>query len=165
MKEQLMSTRGEDLATRFTELSDTVVAEIDHLDSSDLAKVSEPEQWTVAALACHIANVYGGQADWTGLIVSDQPLPEITMADIDAMNAAEAARNARASKDEVLTRLRTNGDRMRSVLIGLSDADTERPVSFSLLNWQQVSLGDLIGMGLIEHIQEHLASIRATVEG
>lgn len=158
-----MSTHGEDLAKRFAALSDTVIAEIDRLDSADLAKTSTPEQWTVAALACHIANVYGGQADWTGLIVSDQPLPEITMTDIDAMNAAESARNARASKDEILTRLRTNGDRIHSVLRGLSDTDTERPVSFSLLNWQQISLGNLIEMGLLAHVQEHLASIRATV--
>src|SRR5215204_3450459 len=129
-----MSTRGEDLAKRFTELSETVIAEIDRLDSSDLTKVSDPEQWTVAALASHIANVYGGQADWTGLIVSNQALPEITMDDIHGMNAAEAARNAQVSKEELLTRLRTNGDRLHSVLIGLSDADTERPVSFSLLN-------------------------------
>src|SRR5690349_9202402 len=123
MKEQIMSTRGEDLAKRFAVLSDDVISEVDRLDPADLAKKSAPEQWTVAALACHIANVYGGQADWTGLIVSDQPLPEITMTDIDAMNAAEAARNAQASKDEVVTRLRTNGDRMHSVLLGLSDLD------------------------------------------
>lgn len=158
-----MSTRGEELAARFAALADEVIAEIGRLDSTDLAKTCEAEQCTVAALACHLANVYGGLADWIGMVVTDQPLPDITMTDIDAMNAAEAIRNAQVGQDEILSRLRANGDRMYSVLRELSDADTARPVSFSLLNGHRVTLGTFIDSALLGQFQEHVPSIRATV--
>jgi hypothetical protein len=159
-----MDTRGADLAVRFAQVSDAVIAAVEGLSESDLARECAAERCTVGALAGHVAMVFEVQVDWVQAILAGRPLPEVTMADIDRNNAEQAARNAQIGKDEVLTRLRTNRERMLAVLRSLHDGDSDRVAAFSLFNGADVSIQTLVEHGLIAHAEEHLASLRATVE-
>jgi hypothetical protein len=158
-----MATQGKQLAAKFARVHDDVVATVASLDAVDLARRCAAEQVTVAALAGHIAQVYRANAGWVQTIVADQPLPDITMADIDRINAEQAARNTGLGKDELLARLQANGDRMLAVLRGLSDADSERSAPFGLFDGAPVSVQTLVEQGLLAHVEEHLASLRTAV--
>ncbi len=96
-------------------------------------------------------------------MVVGRSMPDISMEDIDRNNAEQAARNAHAGKDEVLTRVRTSREQMLAVLRGLGEGDSERVAAFSLFGDGQVSVSTLVEQGLIAHTEEHLASLRATI--
>jgi hypothetical protein len=159
----MMGTQGEQLADQFARVHGDVVAAVAELDGVDLARRCAAEQVTVAALAGHIAQVYGVNAGWVQLMVAGQPLPDITMADIDRINAEQAGLNAGLGKDELLARLQANGDRMIAVLRGLRDGDPERTAPFGLFGGAPVSVQTLVEQGLLAHVEEHLASLRTAV--
>lgn len=158
----MVGTQGKELAAQFAQVHGAVAA-VAALDASDLARPCAAEQCTVAALAGHIAQVYGGNADWVRAIVAGRTLPDITMADIDRNNAEQAVLNARLGKDEVLARLQANGDRVLAVLRELRDGDPERTAPFGLFGGAPVSVQTLVEQGLLAHVEEHLASLRTAV--
>src|SRR5215218_1132199 len=84
-----MEPQGNDIATQFAAISGEFIASIEGLSESDFAKTCAAEQCTVAALASHMANVFGAQVDWVQDIVAGRSLPEITMADIHQNNAKQ----------------------------------------------------------------------------
>jgi hypothetical protein len=155
---------GVELAKRFADVSGAFLATVEGLDEADLARTTAEEQWTIGALAGHVATVIGVQSDWVEMVLAGTPLPQVTMDDIHHGNAEQAAHNARIGKDELLTWLRTNRERMLGVLQGLNEGDAEeRTAVFSLFDGADVSIRTIVELGLIEHIGEHLASLRAAV--
>jgi hypothetical protein len=159
-----MDSRGADLAQRFEQVSDDVITLVEGLNDADLARESVEEQWTLRALAGHLAAVFDAHVDWVPAIIAGGPLPEVTMDDIHRNNAKMAEKNARIGKDALLTMLRASQQRMLAVLTGLREGDPDRVATFSLFNGQDVSVRTLVELGLIAHTEEHLASMRAALE-
>jgi hypothetical protein len=158
-----MTSSGADLAERFALLSGNIITTVEQSSDAELSRISAAEQWTAGALASHIAMVTAGITGWVQDMVDGRELPNLTMDDIHGNNAEQAGLNARAGKDEVLTRLRANSAQLLAVLRGLSERDLERSAVFSLFDGAEISIRTLVEVGLIAHLDEHLASLRATV--
>jgi hypothetical protein len=157
-----MRTQTAELKSRYTQELDAVLATVEPLPEAALRLRSPENQCSAGALAAHIAGVHANVANWVKLIVAGEPLPPLTMADIDRFNAEGAASNDGVSKAEVLTRLRAGGAAMTGVLDGLSDDDLTRSGAFKLAGGE-ITVQALVESAVIAHTQEHLASFRAAV--
>jgi hypothetical protein len=151
------------LAARFEQANRDVVAEIEACSDDQLRLRCAAEGWTVAALACHVAEVHAVVAGWVRAVATGEPLPELTMAMIDWHNAEEATCNALVGNAEVLVRLRRNGAEAAALIRTLGDAELDRTAPFSLLGGGPVSAQTLIERILIGDPVQHLPSLRATI--
>ena len=94
-----MSTQVEDLAQRFEEANRAAITTVERLDETGLRGHCTAEQCTAAALAAHVAEAHPIIADWVRDAAAGEPLPAITMADIDRLNAERAVANADCRKE------------------------------------------------------------------
>jgi hypothetical protein len=158
-----MSQQAWELATRFEQANRAVIAAVARYDDDQMHASCPVERCTVAALACHVADVHALGTDWIKKVVANEPLPAVTMDRIDQINAGQFTRDADRTRDEALTRLRRNGAAAAAVLRGLGDDDLERTTPFTLFGGPTTSVRELIERILIADPEGHLPSIRAAV--
>jgi hypothetical protein len=153
-----MGARGEQLASTYEQACREFNNMVDKLSDADWKKLTT-EKWTVAAVAHHVA---GGHAAISGLvqvIAKGQPLPALTMDMIHANNAKHAKDFENASKTETLSLLKENSTKAAGIVRGLSDAELDRTAP--LLGGPPMSAAQAVEGILINHVNEHLGSIRA----
>jgi len=161
-QEKTMNTQTADLMSRYELALEAVLATVEPLPAAAQRRRCPEEQCSAAALAGHIAAVHEAVAGWVNVILAGDPLPPLTMADIDRTNADQAMRNDGLSKDEALARLRASGATMIEVLRGLSENDLARSAPFTLVGGE-ISVQTLVEQAVIAHTEQHLASLRAAV--
>jgi len=93
------------------------------------------------------------------LIAKGQPLPGLTMDMIHAGNAKHAQEFANVSKADTLALLKENGAKAAAAVRGLSDAELDK--SGTLLGGSMTAVQAIEGI-MINHVNEHLGSIKAT---
>ena len=81
---------------------------------------------------------------------------------IHDMNAKHAKEHANTTKVVTLELLQTNGAKAAEAVRGLSDADLDRSGTV-LSGMPPMSAAQVIERILINHVNEHMGSIRATV--
>jgi uncharacterized damage-inducible protein DinB len=162
-REDEMSQEIHRLAVRFEDANRQVIAAIEARTDEQLRALCPAERCTVAALACHVADVHALGADWIRTMLAGRPLPPLTMDMVDRINAEQFALNANRTKAEALERLRRNGDEAVTLLRGLGDADLGRTTPFALFGGPTISVRQVIDLVLIADPVGHLASIRAAV--
>jgi len=163
-----MTTAVENLAIRFETANQAVIDTVAGMDEAQLGRHCSTEQCTAAALACHIAEANGLIAGWVQAVAAGESLPQITMADVDRINADRAAANTVCAKPEALAQLRESGAATAAVIRGLRDEDLERTTPFSLFGGADFSARTLIERILIGNATGHLPSLQAaakTTEG
>jgi hypothetical protein len=158
-----MSARAESYANEFEQLSQQFIAQVEGCTPRQMQARCEGEQCTVAALASHVAEGHPAIVEWIELVATGQPLPPVTMDDLNAMNEEQFARDASRPKDEILVALRENGAATVSFLRGLDDAGLDRSQHLDLMG-SDVSADWLIQNVLIPELVHHPASIRAACE-
>jgi uncharacterized damage-inducible protein DinB len=158
-----MNQEAQRLAARFEEANRRVIDTIEGGDEEQLRARCPGERCTVAALACHVADIHSLGADWIRTILAGRPLPPMTMDMVDQINAEQFTLNADRSRSEARERLRRNGEETASLLRGLRDADLDRTAPFALFGGPTVSIRQLIEMVLIADPEGHLTSIRAAI--
>jgi hypothetical protein len=156
-----MSQEIQRLADRFEAANRQVIAAIDACSDDVLHTLCPAERCTVAALACHVADIHALGANWIRTMLAGRPLPPLTMDMVDRINAEQFALNANQSKAEALDRLRRNGADAVSLLRGLDDADLDRTTPFALFGGPTISVRQIIELVLIADPEGHLVSIRA----
>jgi hypothetical protein len=157
-----MDSRAEELADRFSRSSRQFISIIEDCTPDQLRARCEGEQCTVAALASHVGAIHQLAADWIQIAASGQPLPHITMEDVDRANAEQFERDADREKTAVLEDLRRNSARAARLVRGLSDEELDRTSYFGLFG-REVTTEELVRRILIGDVEGHLSSIeRAT---
>ena len=153
-------SRAQDLASQLASLQAEAIQTVEACDAAAWQRTSAAEGWTAAALAAHFAEALGPINGLVQGIASGAELPPITEEMIDGANAENAVKNAVAPKDQVLSALRQDGERAIAGLRRLSDEQLQRSaqVMGNPLTAEQATQGILIG-----HLQEHLASFKATI--
>jgi len=156
-----MGTRAEQLASKFDQSCQEFNTVVEKLNDAEWKKVTEAEKWSVGVVAHHVA---GGCAAIAGLVervAKGQPLPGLTMEQIHENNAKHAKEFAGVTKAETLALLKTNGANASSIVRALSDAELDR--SATLLGGRSMTAAQVIEGILVNHINEHLGNIRATI--
>lgn len=122
-----------------------------------------PEEcWSVGVVAHHIAEDHALLAGFVRQLAEGEPLPDLTAAQIDAMNAERAQACADCTRDETLALLRRHGANAAALVRGLSEIQLDRTGAFF---GQRLTTEQLIEGILIGHIVEHGRSIRQALDG
>jgi hypothetical protein len=156
-----MGARAEDLARKFDESCRELNRVVEGLSDADWRKVTSAEKWPVGVVAHHVAEGHAGISGLVHLVAKAQPMPGLTMDMIHANNAKHATEHAGVTKAAALALLKSNGDKASAIVHGLSDAELDRSASV-LVGMPAMTAAQAIEGILINHVNEHLGSIRAT---
>ena len=157
-----MGARAEALAKKYEAKAAELTATIQKLSDADWKKVTAAEKWPVGVTAHHVA---GGHEPISGIvktIASGQSIPNFTPAMLDEMNAKHAKDFAGCSKTETLALHEKGVKAAAAVVRGLADGDLDKSgtvlAGLPVMTAQQAIEGILIN-----HIDDHMGSIRKTV--
>ena len=156
-----MGARAEQLATKFDESCAEFNRVVEGLSDADWRKVTSAEKWSVGGGAHHVAEGHAGIGDLVHRVAKAQPLPGLTMEMIHAGNAKHAKEQADVTKAVTLALLKVNGEKTSALVRGLSDAELDRSASV-LGGMPALTAAQAIEGILINHVHEHLGSIRTT---
>ena len=143
------------------EINNEIAQAIDACGTEQLWQLTVAEGWTVAATANHAAGVQQFVADLFNAFLDGRTSPAVSAEDIDGNNARQAARTADAGRDDTLAHLDLASAALIAAIEGFPADQFGQQVSdvagFSMTAEQ------LLEFAIIGHLQEHLASIRATI--
>ena len=156
-----MGARAEALAKRFEDSSQALTDTVTRLSDADWKKTTS-SGWSVGVVTHHVAQGHASIGNLVRLIATGKTPPTLTREMIDKVNAEHARDFAGCSKSETLELHRRNGGLAAGIVRGLSDAELDRAASV-LVGAPAMSAQQAIERILINHVNEHLASIKATV--
>ena len=157
------SAHAQQLADRFNQLNNTVIAFVESLSDQQWGMPCGDDRRPIGLVAHHIATAYGASTGWVATMASGQPLPPLTIADIDAWNAQHAEANAAVGKADTLALLRRNGGEAVAVVGNMSDEELARSGTVALLDGARVTTAQLIEGLLLGHPRGHLQAMRAAL--
>jgi hypothetical protein len=161
LEEGSMGARAEKLASKFDESCRELNQVVERLSDADWKKVTSAEKWPVGVVAHHVAGGHARISRLVQLVAKGQPVPHLTRDMVNENNAKHAKEHAHTGKAETLELLRTNGANATSMVRGLSDAELDRSGTV-LSGMPPVTAVQAIEGILINHVHEHLRSIKAT---
>jgi hypothetical protein len=157
-----MGARAESLAKKYEAKAAELTAAIQKLSDADWKKVTAAEKWPVGVTAHHVA---GGHEPISGIvktIASGQSIPNFTPGMLDEMNAKHAKDFAGCTKVETLALHEKGVKAAAAVVRGLGDADLDKSGTV-LTGIPAMTAQQAIEGILINHIDDHMGSIRKTV--
>lgn len=159
-----MGARAEAVAKKFEAKAKEAAAVLEKISAADWNKTTTAEKWPVGVVAHHIAMAHAGIGGIVKHVATGGAPTGMTMDDIHRMNAQHAKEFASVTKAETLALHKKNAAATAAILRGLKDADLDR--SGALLGGMPAMTAEQVATGLLcSHVDEHLASIRATVAG
>jgi mycothiol maleylpyruvate isomerase-like protein len=157
-----MSARAESLAKQFEAKAAEATAILGKLSDADWKKMTEAEKWTVAVTAHHMAGAHEPIAGILKTVAAGQSIPNFTMDMLHEANAKHAREYAGCTKAETLALHQKGVAAAAAAVRALSDAELDR--SGTVLTGVPAMTAQQVVEGvLINHITEHLGSIRKTV--
>jgi hypothetical protein len=157
-----MSARAEALAKQFEAKAAEMTATIEKLSDADWKKPTAGEKWSVGVTAHHAAGAHEGILNIVKAVSTGQAMPHFTMAMLDEMNAKHAAENANCSKADTLALHKKGVAAAAAAVRALSDAQLDKSGTV-LAGMPAMTTQQIVEGILINHVNEHLTSIRATV--
>jgi len=158
-----MGERSAALADQFEKAVAEFAKEIEETPD-DKWGATTGEGWTVAAAAQHVSGQFPLEMEYITAAAEGRESPVYSWDDINGKNDGRAAKNTAVSKAEVLKELRDGAASTAAYIRGLSDAQLDSTIALPLAGGADVSAQQLIEGGvLIDHVNGHLAGIRAAV--
>jgi uncharacterized damage-inducible protein DinB len=157
-----MGARAEALAKQFEAKAAEMTGAIEKLSDADWKNVTAAEKWSVGVTAHHVAVSHDGIAGIVKSVASGKSMPPFTMAMLDEMNATHAKQHANCTKAETLAAHKSGAAAAAALVRGLSDAQLDTKATV-MTGMPAMSVQQVIEGVLINHVAEHLGSIRATV--
>ena len=157
-----MGARAEMLAKQFEAKASELTGVIEKLSDADWKKVTAAEKWPVGVTAHHVAGAHEPISGMAKAVAAGQTLPPFTMAMLDEMNAKHAKDFAGCTKAETLALHQKGVAGAAAMVRGLSDAELDRTGTL-LTGMPAMTVQQIVEGVLINHVNEHLGSIRATI--
>ena len=159
-----MGARAESLAKQFETKAAELTAVIRGLSDADWKKTTESEKWSVGVTAHHVAGGHAGILGIVKTLAAGQSIPNFTMDMLHEMNATHAKEQAGCTKAETLALHEKNAAAAAAVVRGLSDAELDQKGTV-LVGMPAMTTQQAVESILINHINDHMSSIRKTVGG
>ncbi len=154
-----MGQQNEALAKKIADGVEEVIALVNSCSDAKWTAKTSAEGWGVNVTAMHLAG-HLGAAGLAQAIATGGALPPLSMADIDAGNAANAAEHASCTKAQVIEGLRKGAADATAMVRSWTDEQAARKANFL---GQDMTPGQVIEMVVIHGLQEHGGSIRAAI--
>jgi uncharacterized damage-inducible protein DinB len=159
-----MGARAESLAKQFETKAAEMTAVIKGLSDADWKKTTESEKWSVGVTAHHVAQGHEGILGIVKTLAAGQSIPNFTMDMLHEMNAKHAKEQAGCTKAETLALHEKNAAAAAATVRGLSDAALDQKGTV-LTGMPAMTTQQVVEAILINHINDHMGSIRKTVGG
>ena len=156
-----MAGKAEALAKQYEAKVQEATGVFDRLSDADWKKTTS-EKWTVGVVAHHVAGGHEGISGIIKTVAAGQSMPNFTMDMLHDMNAKHAKEFANVSKAETIALHKKNAAAAAAVVRGLSDADLGKSATV-LTGMPPMSVEQIIHGILLNHVEEHLKSIRTAV--
>jgi Mycothiol maleylpyruvate isomerase N-terminal domain len=156
-----MAGRSATLADRFDMEIQRAVVTLEQLSDADWHEVTAAEGWRVGVTAHHFAGALEPISQLIEGLVAGRP-GTLSRSVLDTMNAEHAKDYVDCTKAETIAPLRRGAAVASRTIRGLTNAELAKSGTV-LTDMPQMSVEQLIGAGLLSHIEEHFGSIRATV--
>lgn len=155
--------RVERLASRLESVNEAVMAACEACSDDDWQTRLDQDDRPIGVVFHHIAVVYRVVTDWALQIVNDESPPELTIDQVDGLNAQHAGEAAGISREETLATLRENAAAAAASLRRLTEAQLNKRSRGLVLGIPNVKAGSLVHAGAIEHARGHLQAIQAAL--
>ncbi|HKQ66988.1 MAG TPA: DinB family protein [Methylomirabilota bacterium] len=159
-----MAGKAEALAKQFETKVQEATGVFDRLSDADWKKVTSAEKWSVGVVAHHVAGGHEGISGIIKTVAGGQSVQGFTMDMLHDMNAKHAKEFASVSKAETIALHKKNAATAAAIVRGLSDADLGKSGTV-LTGMPPMSVEQIVNGILINHVDEHLKSVRATIGG
>ena len=156
-----MSSRTEPLVAQFVQSHNDLVNMIQQISAEDWQRVPAGEQRSAGVIAYHTAKGYLATLGFVQMLANGQALPQLTPDMLNQMNAREAVEHAAVSKEDVLSMLDTNCGAVAAGLIDLTDAQLDAAGDFF---GHRLTVEDLVAGVVVNHVREHVESIRLVMQ-
>jgi hypothetical protein len=156
-----MGARADALAKQFESKAAEMTGVLEKIGDAEWKKVTAAEKWTVGVTAHHVAVSHEVIAGIVKTVAGGQSLSHFTMAMLDEMNAKHAKEHANCTRAETLAAHKSGVVAAAAIVRGLSDAQLDAK-GVVLTGMPAMSAQQVIEGILINHIGEHLGSIRST---
>ena len=150
------------LHQQFSALNRTVIDTVQACTAAQWQATTVAEGWPVGVTARHIAVAHYPVIEWVRMIVEGQPLPPVTMDNVNQLNAQHAQSHTQCTQNEVAELLITNGSNVTSYLGSLTAANLSVKGYLKLFD-SEISAEQLFVAVLLQGVAAHLESITATV--
>ena len=158
------ATRAGALATRLEAVNDDIITLVTDANDEQWRRQSTSEGWSVGVLAHHCAQVQGFFAGVMAGAEEKEPSPTtLTTQVVEENNALHARDFADVGKSETLDALRAHGAAAVRHTRTLTDERFDQTAV--VFDGQELNLAQVVEFALINHLNEHLASMRATIAG
>ena len=154
-----INQQAQTLQAQFENFQQDLLTSVAGCTDEDWGKVTAAEQWPVGVLTRHIGAAHYPIIELAELIVTGQPLPEITWDMINQGNAQHATEHANCTRSEVLHFLKEQGEKVSNYLAGLTDDELNRRAYVGLFE-AELRAYDLIEQVVVVIAQGHLESAR-----
>jgi mycothiol maleylpyruvate isomerase-like protein len=162
IEEDAMGAKAEALAKQFEAKAQEATAVLEKLSDAAWKKVTESEKWTVGVTAHHLAGAHEPIANIVKTIASGQSMPNFTLDMLHEANAKHAKEHAGCTKAETLALHKKGATAAATVVRGLSD-DQLAASGTVLAGMPAMSTEQVVKNILINHIDDHLSSIKKTI--
>jgi uncharacterized damage-inducible protein DinB len=157
-----MGARAESLAKQFEAKAAEMTGVIAKLSDADWKKVTAAEKWSVGVTAHHLARGHEAILGIVKTIAAGKSIPNFTTTMLDEMNATHAREHAGCTKAETLA-LHEKGAAIAAAGVrALSDAELDQSGTV-FTGRPPMTAQQMIEGALINHMTDHLGSIRKTV--
>jgi hypothetical protein len=153
-------TNVQQLAVRFEAFNQELLDFVRGCSDTDWSRITPAEGWPVGVTARHIGVGHYPLIEWVQMVVDEQPLPGVTMDDVNQINDQHAQEHADCTKAEVIEILTSNAAKALDYWTTLSDEDLEGQGYLKLFD-TQISAGDLFTVLLIDIANAHFESMKA----
>jgi hypothetical protein len=117
----------------------------------------------VGVVVHHVANMYPLEIQLAQTVAAGKPVDGLTMASVDAINAAHAVEKADVTKAEAIAAVLRNSAAAAAAIRAFSEADLDRAAPVSLYDGAPVTCQFVLEDHAVRHSYHHLATIRAAV--
>jgi uncharacterized damage-inducible protein DinB len=159
-----MGARAESLAKQFEAKAAEMTGVIKGLSDTDWKKTTAAEKWSVGVTAHHVAGGHEGILGIVKTLAAGQSIPNFTMDMLNEMNAKHAKEQANCTKAETLALHEKGAATAAAAVRTLSDTELDRKGTV-LTGMPPMTTQQVIESILINHIADHMGSIRKTIGG
>ena len=157
-----MGAKSDALAKQFETKVQEATTLLEGVSEADWKKSTSGEQWTVAAVAHHVAGSHEGIAGIIKTVASGQSVSGFTMDALHEMNAKQAREFASVGKAETIALHKKGAAAAAEVVRGLNDDQLARSGTV-LTGMPAMTVEQIVTNILINHVEDHVGSIKKTV--
>ena len=159
-----MGAKSEALAKQYEGKVQEATAALEKLSDADWKKTTGGETWTVGVVAYHVAGGHEGIAGIIKSVASGQSSPPFSLDTLHEMNAKHAHEFANVSKADTIALHKKNAAAAAATVRGLSDEQLAKSGTV-LTGMPAMTVEQIVTNILINHVDDHMGSIRKTVSG